>query len=103
MAPSVASSIKTVPKVESAAVVRSERDAQRSAENFYAAPGVEAFGNTGGVGIGEFFSGSGDDGAKLSGVVEEHFCGAGALSAFALDSAVDLVFGEEPQVDPSPL
>ena len=103
MAPSVASSTKTVPKVEPAAVVRSERDAQRSAENFDAAPGVEGFGDTGDVGIGEFFSGSGDHSAKLAGVVEEHLCGAGALSGFALDSAVGLVLGKEPQVDPSPV
>jgi len=57
---------------------------------------VEGFGDTGDVGIGEVLSGSGDHNAKLAGVVEEHLCGAGALSAFALDSAVGLVLGEDP-------
>ena len=64
---------------------------------------MEGFGDTGNVGTGEVFSGSGDHSAKLAGVVEEHLCGAGALSGFALDSAVGLALGEEPQVDPSPV
>ena len=57
---------------------------------------MEGCGDTGNVGTGEVFSNWGDHSAELAGVVEEHLCGAGAMSAFALDSAVGLVFGEEP-------